>query len=54
MTKIVQLNTGELNQVVGGTTSSSEIDPATGETVVRDCTGQEIGRYYAQSNVLGG
>jgi|GEM_PF-3749516 len=53
MTKFVQLNAGELNQVVGGVTSSSEIDPATGETVIRDCTGREIGRYYAGSNVDG-
>ena len=53
MTKIVDLNAGELNQVVGGVTSSSETDPVTGETVVRDCTGQEIGRYPAGSSVNG-
>lgn len=47
MTNIVELNAVELNLINGGVGESSETDPNTGETVVRDCTGQEIGRYSA-------
>ena len=51
MTKTTELNANELDLIVGGVTSSTSTDPDTGETVVRDCTGQEIGRYPAGMNV---
>jgi hypothetical protein len=45
MTKIVELNEIEQEQVAAGIGESTETDPQTGETIVRDCTGREIGRY---------
>ena len=52
MTKMTELNGDELGLIVGGVTASTSTDPETGETVVRDCTGQEIGRYPAGMDVL--
>ena len=53
MTNFVELNAHEMSVVIGGEMASTSIDPATGETVVRDCTGQEIGRYPASMNMFG-
>ena len=45
MNEMTELNAQELDLIVGGVIASTTIDPETGETVVRDCMGQEIGRY---------
>jgi bacteriocin-like protein len=50
--QVTELNANELEQIVGGIGESTSTDPATGETVVYDCTGREIGRYM--SYVTGG
>ena len=47
MTKMSELNADDLDMIVGGVFPSTSIDPNTGETVVRDCTGGEIARYPA-------
>jgi bacteriocin-like protein len=47
MTNITELNTNELDLITGGVVPSTSTDPRTGETVIRDCTGGEIGRYPA-------
>lgn len=47
MTKMTQLKAHELDLIVGGVYPTTTTDPNTGETVVRDCTGGEIGRYPA-------
>jgi len=44
MPNIEELNSADIDQVVGGTVPHSEIDPQTGEIVYYDCTGREIGR----------
>ena len=44
MPKIEQLNSADLDLVVGGAAVRAEVDPETGETVYYDCTGREIGR----------
>lgn len=40
------LNQDELELVCGGVTESTTVDPDTGETVVRDCSGNEISRSF--------
>ena len=41
------MNADEINAVVGGVTASEQIDPKTGEVIIVDCTGREIGRSFS-------
>jgi len=47
MSDLHELTTDELETVTGGAIASYERDPRTGEIIIRDCTGQEIGREPA-------
>jgi len=45
-----ELSSEEIGKVAGGVTQSTTVDPDTGETVVRDCSGNEISRSDAFGN----
>ena len=47
-----ELTVKEMEKVAGGTTESTTVDPETGDTVVRDCTGGEIRRYDSMGNMV--